>query len=103
MNSAHLAAVAEAKHNAEFSEVQPENVDASMYKHTRKNILDNDEFLSEACREVIRRYQLIEGGCLNVHGDCVKGEIEGGWIAEFRVNKKSFWGHSGSFRVIAGH
>ena len=36
----------------------------------RKNILDNDEFLTVVCTEVIRRYQSIEGGCLNVlfHG-----------------------------------
>ena len=31
-----------------------------------KNILDNDEFLSLVCTEVMRRYKLIDGGCLNV-------------------------------------
>ena len=65
-----MAESANAKHNADFSEHMPDIADASMYKHNRKNILDNDEFLSGVCREVIRRYQLIEGGCLNVlfHG-----------------------------------
>ena len=54
------------------SEAQPEmsTGGANPAVRTSKNILDNDEFLSLVCTEVIRRYQLIEGGCLNAlfHG-----------------------------------
>jgi len=53
-------------HNDGDSDAQPEMSNSGMYKHTPKNILDNDEFLSQVCCEVIRRYQMIEGGCLNV-------------------------------------